>query len=279
MVKLPSARGLHPDELSRVLCRRPATRVVPLAASDAGKTTLFAVLFEFLTAKRLPGWSYARSITTLGFIQRSHDASMRSNRYVPTTPHTSGSVGDELLHLEARRHSDGETYTTLLADVSGEHVDLLASTGKREPFLLDALSVADHVPILINGEHAADRHERQNAIRQAIDLINIVAELPLPEAAKVSIVLTKTDCFTDDGADQVVEHVLEAAASRLGAIPRSFRTAARPRSGTGVSPGTGILEFFECIVEQPSEPESSQLAPITLPGSPGVLRRAWRARP
>lgn len=277
-VSLPHGRALRPSELSAVLARRPATRVVPLGSIEAGKTTLFAVLFEFLTAGRLSAWSYVRSETTLGFMERSHDASMRSKRAEPTSPRTSHAAGDQVLHVDARRRSTGEVASLLYADVSGEHVEQLTTTGQRDPALMTALAGAHHVPLLIDGQQAANPQQRQNAIRHAIDLVNVLPDLPRRADSTITLVLTKVDNLADGDADAVLDRVRDAARARLGIDPPTFKVAARPKRGSGVAPGTGIEELLDFIVGRP-EPQRQSAFPSGPPApSPQLLRRIWRVR-
>lgn len=279
-ISLPHGRAIRGGELAAVLRHETATRVAPLGTIEAGKTTLFAVVFEFLTSRRLDGWSFVRSVTTLGFAERSHDASARSNRAAPTTPRTSAAAGDQFLHVCARRQADDALASILFADVSGEHVEFLTTTGAREPALIDALATADHVPILVDGRLAADPRTRQNAIRHAVDLVHVLPTLPLPSHARISVVLTKLDWFTNhDDATEVLAHVSQAVTDRIGAAPATFTVAARPRSGADLEPGHGVARLFDHLVTRPASPRDAVFDDLAGPApSARTLRRLWNAR-
>ncbi len=280
LISLPHGRAIRAGELTAVLRHERATRVTPLGAIEAGKTTLFAVMFEFLTNRRLEGWTFVRSVTTLGFAERSHHASARSNRVSPTTPRTSGATGDQFLHLRARRQSDGALASILFADVSGEHVEFLTTTGAREPALVAALASADHVPILIDGRLAADPQTRQNAIRHAVDLVHILPDLPLRLDAQISVVLTKLDWFADpDDATEVLDQVAQTVIDHVGGTPASFAVAARPRKRAVLEPGHGVATLFNHLVSFAVSPRDVVFS--TADGSAPsaqTLRRLWDAR-
>ncbi len=272
---LPSGEALRPVELRTVLSRHPTARTVPLGGVDAGKTTLFAVLFEMLTADRLPTWTYSGSSTTLGFARRSHLAAMRSKRKHATTGRTSRLSGDRALHFNARRRTDDEFHSVLLADVSGEHVDELTASGLREPVLVDALADAHHLPIVIDGALAAAPRTREQAIRNAVDLIHLLPTLDLRDDARICIVLTKLDHFGEGHADTVIERVQDAADRSLDFVPEAFQVAARPDRGSGTEPGLGLDDLLNHLVQIP-EGRSSSPSPAVPPALDArMLRDLW----
>lgn len=276
--RLPHGRGLLPAEVGVVLRHMVATRVVPLGTIEAGKTTLFAVMFELLTARRLSRWTYVRSETTLGFAERSHHAAMRSRRAEPTTPRTSGAAGDQVLHITVRRTSDGSTHALLLADVSGEHVEALTKEGRTEVALANAVAEGDVVIILVDGEQAAAKATRQNAIRNAVDIARVLAELPVAENARLAVVLTKGDWFADGSAAEVLAEVAAAVESITGRAPAAFEIAARPKAGAGVEPGRGVEELLDYLVTSRTEEPDHVFEEPTANPSPRTLRRIWGGR-
>jgi len=280
LVSLPQGRALRPDELAPVLRRDRTARVVPLGVIEAGKTTLFCVLFEFVTCRRLDGWRYVESLSTLGFTWRGHEAAARSNRSEATTGRTSGTVGNELLHLRVRRVADDALRSVLLADVSGEHVEALTTEGRIEPFLSDAVAVADHILLLVDGEQAANPATRPNAVRHTIDIAQVLQELPVPEYATLAVVLTKVDYFPDDeGADTVLAEVAAAVTRCTGAGDvRTFAIAARPNSGARVEPGHGLAALFAHVAEKPRHAPTSVFVLSRADPAPTILRRIWGSR-
>lgn len=274
---LPGGAALRPGGLFRVLSRRQATRVTLLGPIAAGKTTLLAVVFEMLIANRIDDWGYVRSETTLGFMARSHDASVLSRRSEPTTPRTSRAESGDYLHVDVRNRRTDEVGTLLCADVSGEHVEQLVMTGDRAPGLMEAVAEAHHLPILIDGERVADPLLREAAIRSAIDLITTLVDLDRRGDAVIGLVLTKADCLLGDDVDGIAEEVLgraaQAAQVRLGVDPRTFRVAARPEPDSGVEPGTGLAKLLNTLLEpRPLSREPVFQTELPKP-SPRTLRR------
>jgi hypothetical protein len=274
---VPHGYGLRPGDLHHVLRREFPTWVVPLGTVEAGKTTLLAVLFEQLSGGRMRRWSYVGSATTFGFAQRSHYASMRSGRERAGTPRTSGAAGAEVLHLRCRS-AEQSLQSFLFADVSGEHVDELVRGGERDEALVNATTRADVVLILIDGALAAEPASRQSAIRHAVDIVHVTPELPIRTDARVAIVLTKVDLFTDGAAGVVTAAVTQAVKRVMGREPDVFTVAARPQPGTGVPAAAGVEDLLDFLAAAETGEHRPPTEPFAGDPSPSLLQRIWRGR-
>jgi hypothetical protein len=272
-VVLPSSEGLRPRDLDRVLNRQPASFVVPLAHSEAGKTTLFTLAFEFLTSARFERWRFVSSETLMGFARRRYYTSTKSGRNVPATDRTSRDASDQWLHVDARRTETDEVRSVLFADISGELVEDLVS-GSLDPMLAAALLRADHVLIVIDGAAIADPAKRQNAIREAREILWMLRKVDTPPSARISFALTKVDLLeAEDDTSQIFEQIANGF-PELGAGTSTFTTADR----TGrrqAERGKDIELLFDSV----SEKEAAEPPGWGSQGPPAVesrvLRRMW----
>ena len=271
-ILLPDGHGLRPKDLSRVLDRRPASVVVPLGHIEAGKTTLFTIIFEFLTGRQFRDWSFAGSATVIGFAQRRHNTSIESRRGVPIVDRTSRDASDQYLHVDARPADGGRVRSILMADISGEIVDEFAA-GTVNPVVSAAIARADHIPILIDGAAVADPATRQNAIREARDILWVLAKQSRRPGSRVSLVLTKIDLIAGIDTVGVFQQVTNGLPG-LDPEVATFKTA--DRTGPGASErGAGVEELLTYLVEPIPITHQSPWVPPQAPHISPVVARLW----
>jgi hypothetical protein len=276
-VVLPTGEALRADELEQVLADGPASMVVPLGIVAAGKTTLLCLIFDQVRMLEQSPWRFAKSRTVLGFARRSHEASIRSGRVIPTTPRTRR--GDSGLHLHlGMRHENGTEAPIVFVDLSGEHVAALAD-GKIEPVVAKSLKRADHIPIVINGRDIADPDRRALAIYEGRSLLGMVERQVRPQHASVFVVVTKGDLLVGADMDKVFSEIT------LGTVAEgspAFVTADRESPPDGGNPpaverGLGVDALLAHIAQSPASPLDVAWPTIGRPEPSRMLARLWGA--
>lgn len=235
--RLHSGEALTLQEATRVRQSHQAAVVVPVGEADVGKTTMIAALFEAVGAVPVRTWSFAGSLSLMGFEARSHDAMIDSGRAEADTPRTSRNTDQVLLHLALRRDDQTRRHL-LLADVSGEHAESLRRHNDPGDYA-DLLKAATTVLLMVDGENLADPTRRHAETTKARTLFKAMYENDLlPETAAVLIVVTKWDLCADSAAEVApgLDRFADTIRERRGAT-EVVRIAARPRT-TSETPDT-----------------------------------------
>lgn len=243
---LHSGEALTLEEATRVRQGHQAAVVVPVGEVDVGKTTMIAALFEAVGAGPVGGWSFAGSLSLMGFEARSHDAMIDSGRSEADTPRTSRNTDQVLLHLSlvgsnrTRRH-------LLLADVSGEHAESLRRHNDPGDYA-DLLKAATCVLLMVNGEYLADPAKRYAETTKARSLFKAINENHLLDyGASVLVIVTKWDLCADSADDIAPELDRLTDTIRQSSVTTEvLRLAARP-TATAAADGT---DSFDALLER-----------------------------
>lgn len=239
-----SGEALTLAEATAVLGEHSAQVVVVVGEVDAGKTTLLAAMYETVAAGPVQGWTFAGSLSLVGFESRSHLAMAASNRSEEDPPRTSRSTERVALHLTVRSDAGDERHL-LWADVSGEHAETLLrhdDPGDYGPLLRSATRVV----VLVDGERLVEPVTRNLALADARTLLRALAEGDdIREETAIDYVITKWDkCGHTDGVAADVVELADWAAGIRGGIA-VHRTAARPH-------GEGLDELFTALLQPPA---------------------------
>jgi len=162
---LHSGRALTLEEATQVRRARQTAVVVPIGEVSIGKTTLLAAIFEGLGAVATGGWSFAGSLSLMGFEERSHLAMVASGRRVSDTPRTSRNTSEILLHL-ALVDPAGTRQDVLFADVSGEHAEGLRLHDDAGDYTR-VLHAATCVLLMVDGKRLAAPGKRHAELARA----------------------------------------------------------------------------------------------------------------
>lgn len=227
-IPIRSGLALTADEAREVMASEPVTLVVFAGPPDAGKTTLFASIYETLLTEPLGNWSFAGSRTMLAFAMRSWWASTASGRTRPITPRTRYDVSRPWLHLRlAHNHDAHQIRSLLVADISGEYFSTVGGGGD----LNDAASLvarADHVVHVLDAELLVGRAERLRALAATESLITRLVTAPhIGEHATHTMVMTKADICPADFKIKALEAAAGWAQRWLGGAD-VVEVAARP---------------------------------------------------
>lgn len=260
--RLHSGEALTLEEATRVRQGHQTAVVVPVGEVDVGKTTMIAALFEALGAVSVGGWSFAGSLSLMGFEARSHDAMIDSGRPEADTPRTSRNTDQVLLHLslvgsdQTRRH-------LLLADVSGEHAESLRRHNDPGDYV-DLLKAATCVLLMVDGENLADPASRHAETTKARTLFKAINENHLlADGAAVLVIVTKWDLCADSADDVAPGLDRLTGTIRQGSLTTEvLRLAARPAT-TAATDGT---DSFDALLERlMSLPHRRSPAPAAKP--------------
>lgn len=241
---LYSGEALTAEEATALLRDNGAALAVPIGTVGVGKTTLLAALYETLAAGSVAGWSFAGSLSLMGFEARSFLATRSSGRRSPDTPRTTVGTGQTLLHL-ALRSQGRELSNVLLADVSGEQADAfrrLGDPGDYAPLLRSATCAL----VLVDGERLSEPRSAHAAVTEARTAARAVLESGLLRAfVPLHVVATKWDlCATStesaERASSALDGLTDDIASRGGMALR-FRIASRSAPGAPTGDGFDAL--------------------------------------
>lgn len=234
-IQLPSGDGFDPQSASIVTCAAPTQLIVLAGASDSGKTTLLASIYDMFQVAPFAGYLFAGSLTLPALERRCHLARIASMRSTPDTERTKGTE-DTLLHLRVRKEDCSRpSQDVLFTDLGGERFRL-AKDSTDECRRLELLLRADHFVLLVDGAKLAsveDRHEAQ--VSAAMLLRSCLDAEMLGPHAYVDVLFAKWDLVAPElgrhGLEKFLEEVrsqFEERFARRVASLRFFQVAARP---------------------------------------------------
>jgi hypothetical protein len=287
-IELDDGSDLDPEAAERI-ARAAIARVVVLAgASDSGKTTLLASLYESFQRGPFAGYLFAGSATLLGFERRCHLARIESGRATSETARTLTTGAQRWLHLCVRSPAlDGPPRDLLLAEIAGDAFRA-AKDSTDECHRLSVSRRADHFVILVDGARLVQRQHRFTAANDAALFLRSCLDADmLSRSSFVDVLMTKWDLVAaaPDAAeiDQITtaftERTRQHCAARLGRL-RFFRVAARPQPAGGVGFAHGLAEIFASWVADSPAFRPAAPIPVRVPeNAPEFDRYLWRRIP
>lgn len=237
-IRLPSGEGLDDVEAGKVAAAAQ-TRVVIIAGPyGSGKTTILTALFEAFQEAPFANFTFRGSRTLIGFEKRCHLGRGESGQIVADTTHTSVREGVVFLHLDLAysRDADSPHRHLLLSDISGE---LFRRISDFEDGVdqVRALSRADHLCIVLDGEKLANKAERHAAFNESRTILRSILESNrLSPLCQIDMIISKWDIVIeaitqeDSGATNAYVENAVAAIRALSAAHKFnvFQIAARP---------------------------------------------------
>lgn len=237
------------EDADAVTLRSPAHLVVFAGASESGKTTLLASLYERWIEGPFAGFQFAGSRSLLGFEQICHLNRLDSGGAHPDTPHTPVSDEAAYYHLALRGTAPGaDRRHVLLSAISGE-LFRLAKFSREDTARLTFLHRANTIVVLVDGARLAVNEQRLNAQTDASSILESFLDAAMiGSRCRVEFVFSKLDRVVEAG-DAAVQF-LNTTETKLRAkfgdrVPHlGFRRiAARPEVESG-SLNDGLEEAF-----------------------------------
>ncbi len=231
--------------------RSPAHLVVFAGASESGKTTLLASLYERWIEGPFAGFQFAGSRSLLGFEQICHLNRLASGGEHPDTPHTPVSDEPAYYHLALRGTAPGaERRHVLLSAISGE-LFRLAKFSREDTERLTFLHRANTIVVLIDGARLAVNEQRLNAQTDASSILESFLDAKMiGSRCRVEFVFSKLDRVVEagDAALQFLNTTETKLRAKFGdRVPHlGFRRiAARPEVEPSATPlNDGLAEAF-----------------------------------
>ena len=258
-VALHTGEALTAREATRVLQRTSARVVVPVGPVDVGKTTLLASIYE-MVARGSSSYSFAGSLSLIGFEARCFAATAASRRTAADTARTTRDTENQLLHMRVSR--DDSTTDLLLADVSGEYAQDLVRYDEPGVYA-PLLRAASHVLLLVDGGRLARPTERYGCLEEARTLIRALAEGELVRDGSVlTVVVTKGDALPNDDpvVTVAIAEIVTEARYYWPAAGDLIVKAQAVDSATG-GDETGIPALLDVLVDAPA----ARQCDVTLP--------------
>jgi hypothetical protein len=270
------ATALDAPEANALAARRRPTVLVLAGAVGCGKTSVYAAIYERLGRGPFGGWMFAGSRTIAGFEQRCHWWRTSSGGSEPYMEHTRA---NDLpwLHIRLRDSESREpARDLLLGDFDGEFFDQLADN-RMQPSELPFLRRADHVGLVIDGEHIAKVTARA-AERQQTEYL--LERLLIPDALAgtdaLSLIVTKSDCLARsrdaEGAESCLAELNQRASKLAGRPVPLLRLAVRSQD-----PQFPLGHGLETLLEMLGLRPALQIAADPEPYEPATALGRFRA--
>jgi hypothetical protein len=271
MIRFREGDYLPADEAGKVVRAAPTSVVVVAGVVDSGKTTLVAGLYGLFHKGPFAGYIFAGSRTLPGFERRCHLARIASGLTSPDTERTKHSDSQHLLHLRLAELSPLRHHDILFSDIYGEAFRRAADSAD-ECCKFTILKRADHVAVLIDGEKAVSRQDRQGAFSSVDALLGQCLDSGmLGSTSFVQAVVTKWDKIAASAAsnaafvDSKLKWLSERHGARLGQLSH-YKVAIRPPGGGAIKAGHGMAELLQLWINVRALPKC-----IPSPGSNGVF--------
>ena len=277
-VRLPGADTLGVADAAGLL-RAGDTRVIAVVgASDAGKTSLIASLYDLFQKGSVSEIEFARSYTLHAFELACHDARAASRRNVPHINRTPrGEV--KFYHLDLGGGSAGSTITLALADRAGEEYRSAADDASIVTAFPE-VHRADSLTVLVDGERLLDAGARHNLRSEITMILQALADGGAVQIGqRLALVLTKMDLVQaspnqarTEGDFAGLHANIERLFGHIFPVIQAFKVAASPKSNA-VPRGTGVPALLAFWLEPAAPP------PTSSPARPVFARTFARLRP
>jgi len=266
-VTLPSGETLTPAEVDRFLLCKSVRFITIIGDLDSGKTTLICALYDKFLRGSFAGYLFAGSRTLVGLEKNSHHARIDSGREAPDTQRTSISDGLKFFHFSLVPSDSSQSRIELmLSDRAGEQYKKARDNSDVASELIE-VKKAQHVVLLMNGEHISEHSRRHNAMQSVRQTIRAYLDAgAFSKNSLVQVVMTKIDLLENIPDKQLIEDQLEQFYStlqkdfsgRLGDLSFSEISARDPK---GIfPPAKGINELLKkWCTSAPQPPIQAQL--------------------
>lgn len=256
-VPIHSGLSLTAEEAQAALADEDLIVVAFVGPARAGKTTLLASLYGNLLARPIGEWSFAGSLSLLGFAMRAYWTTTASGADEAFTERTRRDANRPWLHLQLRGN-DG-IHGILLGDVSGEHFLSFAGGGSLGP-VEGHFRRADHVIHILDTQLLLEVRDRQRALTAAEMLIRRFSESGfLNEDTRQTVLLTKADSCPPELMTMASERA-EGWVERYLPGGQVLTVAALPKDGTDAR---GLVDLLDVILA-PRQPRTDEFKVVDL---------------
>jgi hypothetical protein len=249
-IPIPSAELIEIEDARRLARANTARLIALVGASESGKTSLLASLFDQFQKGPLEGYSLRQCVTLHGFERASHHSRVSSRRDVPYTERTPLGSGLKFYHL-GLQSSQGERVDLLLADRPGEDYRSASDDPQNAASFIE-LTHADSLTLLIDGERLSDPVARHNTKAEVdLTLQGLVESGIFGPVRRLAVVLTKLDTVVGSERSQAIEAEFDGIVGRLtrkfGHCMQeivTFKVAASPNDIRHLPHGHGVSTLF-----------------------------------
>lgn len=220
------------EEAEKLLKANPAKLIVLAGHPDAGKTTLFASIYELFQKGTVSPYSFAGSFTLMEFENICHKSRLESGNIKPDTPRTAVGDGEKVLHL-ALKH-DSQKIDLLLADISGERF-MLAKDSKEICQNIISLKRADVIGIQFDMEKLLNPVLRHSTKADCVGLIRAMVDYGvLSPKTNVQLIFSKWDEVENKEQEEqmggFITSIETSVREILGSQFEAFRISTKPKA-------------------------------------------------
>ena len=191
----PPSTTLGLDVVNGLMRSRYVTAIGILGEFNSGKTACLVSLYLLVSNGLLEGWTFADSVSLMGFEDIARAARVWSEGHPPDqiTLHTE--MADDrqpgLLHLRLKRKFDGRRIDITLPDLPGEWTEALVKSSRSDR--LEFMKSAETVWLVVDGKVLRELSTRQGAITRFGELLGRLEMMTKECPPKVLVVVTHRD--------------------------------------------------------------------------------------
>jgi hypothetical protein len=266
----PPSTTLGLDVVNGLMRSRYVTAIGILGESNSGKTACLVSLYLLASNGLLEGWTFADSVSLMGFEDIARAARVWSEGHPPDqiTLHTE--MADDrqpgLLHLRLKRKSDGRRIDITLPDLPGEWTEALVKSSRSDR--LEFMKSAETVWLVVDGKVLRELSTRQGAITRFGELLGRLEMMTKECPPKVLVVVTHRD---KGELEQSIRDRLAAEIARRALPAEIAEVAPVADDETICKSGFGIEALLDASVG--AAPVAAEFWASTTPaaGSPAYL--------
>jgi len=247
-----SGRQMSLEQTRQITYNSKATLVFILGEADSGKTTLLATIYDMFQLGYFSNYTFAGSLTQLGFEERCHLSRAVSGKSSPETQRSQFSDGFSFLHLAIKKASDlhKTPIHLLISDISGERIKN-ARDSSVDMAGLETVKLADHILLVIDGgKLAVNRLKHATIINSNTFILKALDNGIFNDRTELKIVISKWDLLEANTTFdfESLERELKKHISRLSKI-EIYKVGARATPpNPNVEFGYGLSNLLDSCV-------------------------------
>lgn len=248
-LKLQWGDTFSDENIHKVSYRYHCKLILVVGEPSAGKSTLYAALFDTFHKGRCGNYLFHSTKTPIGFERTCHLAREKSGGKTSRTERTK-SYEFSYYHLSIRNGiALSEPTHFLFADVNGERFQHARDTD-TDMRKLTVMSRADHIFFIADGGLLVDKAARHGVKDDVVKIISrAIQNNMFNKSQQIHLLITKWDEVVSAGLTQnVQDFLIEPIKIRFNIISNVIKIASRSTNDT-VPPRTGIVEFLETCAE------------------------------
>lgn len=248
--RLMSSELLSQSQADRHFCSQRSYCISLVGPNEAGKTSLFASLYDLFQEGPFAGYACKWCETLHGFEIACHHSRLASQRTIPYTERTKLRAGLRYYQLTLR--GEGRDLNLLLADRAGEFYNDAASVPTKAADF-EELRRADAIAVLLDGAKLIENGQRHGAkANLEMTLQGIIDSGVLGPVRRLAIVLTKMDLVLSSPRAEAAVREYASYANKLRdqfqahfSEIQSFQVSSSPSATGTVERGHGLKALFD----------------------------------